>query len=135
MKAKQTYAFFRQTNSPIASSQMSFFKRFFSRHFNFVFWSRNFILQHFNFAIELKKVFGGILIWQISDFNCETRKMSCLKVHEKYHPAFVSISLQSSRIPPCWNETKSIAGSYNKRNNNSWPLLNNSVHYSVQTLA
>ena len=29
----------------------------FLRHFNFPFWSRNFILRHFNLAVELKKYF------------------------------------------------------------------------------
>ena len=32
-------------------------KGFFSRHFDFVFWSRNFILWNFSFTVEPKKVF------------------------------------------------------------------------------
>ena len=32
---------------------------FFSQHFNFAFWSRNFVLPNFSFTLELKKVFLG----------------------------------------------------------------------------
>ena len=81
--------------------------------------------------------FSGILIWLISDLNQETMKLSCPKVYEKYYPAFARKPFQTTGIPPCWNERKSIAGS-SKRNNNSWRhdesyenLLNRSDDISI----
>ena len=45
------------TNKCIFVAFFSVKSRFFSPHFNFLFFSRNLVFQHFNFEVELKKVY------------------------------------------------------------------------------